>query len=134
MDAFIGFHFMFDDAEKYPDGRHFVIKFDVTPSAELAAKLDGSDRDFTERLYSLFDDEMEIFGEDWETNNFDIMGWLSHDLWEEEDPVPVLEKLRNFFLKEGLRGGEITEMSEAEFDQLALSNHAELLRDALEAL
>lgn len=119
MEAFVGFHFMFDYASTYPEGRHFVIKFDVTPDARLAAIWRRRDDEFEERLNGFFDDDIEIFGEDWETSNLDLFGWLTHDLDEDEDPLPVVEKVRDFFLKEGFLGGEIVEMTNDEFDKMA---------------
>lgn len=133
MDAYVSFHFMHETGDKYPEGRSFVIKFDVTPDARLAAILKRHDDDFEERLDNLFDDELEIFGEPWETNSFDIFGWLTHDQDEDDDPLPVVQQVRDFFLKEGFRGGEITELSHDEFEQIALEIHAQSLEAVLNA-
>jgi hypothetical protein len=117
MDAFVGFHFMFEHGE--PAGSHYVIKFDVTPDARLAAIWKRRDDEFEARLNEFFDEELEIYGEDWETGNFDLFGWLTHDLDREDDTLLVVEKVRDFFLKEGFRGGDIIQMTEKAFDQMA---------------
>lgn len=117
MDAFVGFHFMFEHGE--PAGSHYVIKFDVTPDARLAEIWKRRDDEFEARLNEFFDEELEIYGEDWETGNFDLFGWLTHDLDREDDTLLVVEKVRDFFLKEGFRGGDIIQMTEKAFDQMA---------------
>lgn len=132
MDALISFHFIYGDSGRV---RSFVMKFEVTPDIRLAKRIRHEDRDFDSRLEELLDDLEIMFAEDWTTGDADLFGWLTNEQQDYGNPVVEVKRVRDFFLVEGFRGGEIVEMTGDEFKARAKHTHTRLeLEKALEVL
>lgn len=127
MDAVVGFHFQYDSEAQPESGRSFVIKFDVTPDERLANIIRQKDEGFDQRLTALLDSLDINFAEDWPCGDCDLFGWLTNCHDEHGDPLKEVERVRDFFLQEGFRGGQITEMPGDEYDLFVENNHAQAL-------
>lgn len=132
MDALISFHFVYGDSDRV---RSFVMKFDVTPDVRLSKMIRHEDREFDDRLDELMDDLNIMFAEDWTTGNADMFGWLTNEHQDYGEPVEEVKRVRDFFLQEGFRGGDIVEMTGEEFEARAKQTNLMLeLEEALERL
>lgn len=127
MDALVGFHFQYDSEEQHESGRSFVIKFDVTPDERLANIIRMKDEDFDQRLTTLIDSLDINYAEEWPSGDCDLFGWLTNCHDEHGDPLKEVERVRDFFLQEGFRGGQITEMTGDEHEVFVENNHAQAL-------
>ena len=123
MDALVSFHFFYENSELYSHARSFVMKFDVTPDARLAAIIRHDDDEFDERLDALMDDLDIDYAEEWPSFDADLFGWLTNNHEDHGDPLAEVKRVRDFFLSEGFRGGEIVEIPYDHFIELAINTH-----------
>jgi hypothetical protein len=125
MDALVSFHFVYEGSDQYPDARSFVMKFDVTPDARLAAIIRHEDEAFDERLDALMDDLDIDYAEEWPSFDADLFGWLTNCHELHGDPLVEVQRVRDFLLDEGFRGGEIVEIPYEEFLAMAKHTHTQ---------
>ena len=130
MKALVNFIFMFDDSVEFPDGRIFLIEFDVTPSLKLGMRLKNQDENFLDDTAEFLDDLDINYAEDWPVGNSTSFGWLTNCHDDHGDPIQVVEKVRDYFLAEGFTGGEIREMSQAEFEDMEENDQTNALLEA----
>ncbi|WP_274644531.1 hypothetical protein [Pseudomonas serbica] len=125
MDALVSFHFVYEGSDLYPDARSFVMKFDVTPDARLAAIIRHEDDGFDQRLDELMDDLDIDYPEEWPSFDADLFGWLTNNHELHGDPLEEVRRVRDFLLDEGFRGGEIVEIPYKQFLAMAAHTHTQ---------
>lgn len=118
MKALATFNFQYDNTPVFENGRSFLITFEVEPSEALGLKLNEDDDEFYDRLVDMVRGLDIHFAVDWPVGNATSFGWLTNCHDEREDPLLIVQKVRDFFLAEGFSGGGIQELTEEEWATL----------------